>query len=386
MHKNWDGKVKLGIDAKWFFDGPPSGHMVVKNLVDEMIMNNNGRFEIFLLLNAKNKQQAQAYFPADVKLIFLFWMPNMLSNLLLVPLVARLYGIQIMLFQNFGSIWPQQLFKIVYIHDVLFLDHPQYYTRLEQLHFRQMKNLAARANGIITISNTEKERMIKNQVGDADDIAVVYHGINKNFKPLTHQPDEKIKEIINKYDLPERYLLYVGRVNTRKNINNLIRAVSLLYDNDLKLLVVGEQGRNCTDLEKLIHELHLAERVIFTGHVPENDLHLIYAIATVFCFPSYAEGFGLPPLEAMQCGVPVIVSHRTAIPEVCGDAATYIDPDDPADIAEKINTLLSDNCLYEEKMMAGIRHAAKFSWQQSANEILDLINYAYVDRKSYKEA
>ncbi|SDS99813.1 Glycosyltransferase involved in cell wall bisynthesis [Mucilaginibacter mallensis] len=386
MHKNREDKVKLGIDAKWFFEGPPSGHMVVKNLVDEMIINNNGRFEIFLLLNAKNKQQAQAYFPADVRLIFLFWMPNILSNLLLIPLMTRLYGIKIMLFQNFSSIWPQQLFKIVYIHDVLFLDHPQYYSRLEKLHFRQMKHLAGRANGIITISNTEKERMVKNQVGAADDIAVVYHGIHKSFKPLTHQPADRIQEVINKYDLPEKYLLYVGRVNSRKNINNLIRALSLLEDNDLKLLITGEQCHNSTDLEELIHTRHLADRVIFTGHVPENDLHLIYAIATVFCFPSYAEGFGLPPLEAMQCGVPVVVSNRTSVPEICGDAATYIDPDDPADIAKKINTLLNDSCLYEEKMMAGIRHAAKFSWQQSANEILDLISYAYVDRKSYKEA
>ncbi len=386
MHKNWEDKVKLGIDAKWFFEGPPSGHMVVKNLVDEIISNNKGRFEIFLLLNTKNKQQAQAYFPADVKLIFLVWMPNILSNMLLVPLIARLYGIKIMLFQNFSSIWPQQLFKIVYIHDVLFLDHPQYYSRLEKLHFRQMKHLAARANGIITISNTEKERMVKNQVGDADDIAVVYHGIHKNFKPLTHQPADRIQEVMNKYDLPEKYLLYVGRVNSRKNIANLIRAISLLKDNNLKLLITGEQCRNCADLEELIHAGHLADRIIFTGHVPENDLYLIYAIATIFCFPSYAEGFGLPPLEAMQCGVPVVVSNRTAMPEICGDAATYINPDDPADIAEKINTLLNDSCLYEEKMMAGIRHAAKFSWQQSANEILDLISYAYVDRKSYKEA
>lgn len=123
----------------------------------------------------------------------------------------------------------------------------------------------------------------------------------------------------------------------------------------------------------------VSHRVILTGHIPEEDLYLIYANATVFCFPSYAEGFGLPPLEAMQCGVPVVVSQRTAMPEVCGDAAIYIDPDYPGDIAEKINCLLNDKILYQKKVLEGIDHAKKFSWEVSANGILKLIGDAYIN-------
>jgi glycosyltransferase involved in cell wall biosynthesis len=372
-------KIKLGIDAKWFFKGPPSGNMVVKNLVNEMVNSNDEQFELYLLITRDFKKQAIDYFPSRVKLIFLPVVPNLLSNLLLIPLIARVYGIEAMLFQNFSSLWPRSLRKIVYIHDVLFLDYPQYYSGTELLYFKKMKRLAANADMIITISNTEKERLIKNKVAAAKSIAVVYHGINQAFKTLAHYTGDTIAAFGNKYHLPEKYLLCVGRVNIRKNISSLVSALSLLDNKAIKLVIVGEQGNDITILKDLIEAKGLSDRVIFTGHVPESDLYLIYASATVFCFPSYAEGFGLPPLEAMQCGVPVIVSNRTAMPEVCGNAAIYIDPDNEKDIADKINVLLNDSELYNRKITAGIDHVKKFSWRVSANEILKLIGDIYVN-------
>jgi glycosyltransferase involved in cell wall biosynthesis len=375
LHK----KIKLGIDAKWFFKGPPSGNMVVKNLVTEIVNNNDEQFELYLLITRDFKKQALDYFPAYVKLIFLPVIPNLLSNMLLIPLIARKYGLEVMLFQNFSSLWPQALRKIVYIHDVLFLDYPQYYSGSELMYFKEMKRLAAKADMIITISNSEKERLIKNNVAGENRIAVIYHGINRDFKTLANYSGEMLNTLSLKYQLPQRYLLYVGRVNIRKNIARLVSALNMLDDKAIKLVIVGELGNDITLLKDHIVQEGLADRVIFTGHVPETDLYLIYANATVFCFPSYAEGFGLPPLEAMQCGVPVIVSQRTAMPEVCGDAAIYIDPDDTEDIAEKINFLLSDVKLYDKKVTDGINHAKKFSWQISANGILKLIGDAYIN-------
>ena len=372
-------KIKLGIDAKWFFKGPPSGNMVVKNLVNEMVNNNDEQFELYLLITRDFKKQALDYFPAHVKLIFLPVIPNLLSNMLLVPWIARIYGLEAMLYQNFSSLWPQALCKIVYIHDVLFLDYPQYYSGSELRYFKEMKRLAARADMIITISNSEKERLVKNKVASENRIAVVYHGINRDFKTLANYPGEMVNALALKYRLPSKYLLYVGRVNIRKNIARLVSALNMLDDKAIKLVIVGELGNDITVLKNHITEEGLAHRIIFTGHVPESDLYLIYANATVFCFPSYAEGFGLPPLEAMQCGVPVIVSKRTALPEVCGDAAIYIDPDDAEDIAEKINFLLNDVNLYNKKVTDGINHAKKFSWQISANGILKLIGDAYIN-------
>lgn len=372
-------KIKLGIDAKWYFKGPPSGNMVVKNLVNQMVIDNDERFELYLLITKEFKKEATLHFPDRIKLVFLPSIPNMLSNVLLVPVIAHMYGLQAMLFQNFSSLWPGSLYKIVYIHDVLFLDYPQYYTGPELMYFKKMKRLAAKADMIITISNSEKERLVKNNVADASRVAVVYHGINQEFKALKDYSNDVVNTFALKYQLPQRYLLYVGRVNIRKNIARLVSAINLLDDKEIKLVIAGELGSDISILNDHIKAEGLTERIIFTGHVPEDDLHLIYANATVFCFPSYAEGFGLPPLEAMQCGVPVVVSERTAMPEVCGGAAIYIDPDHVENIAEKINFLLNDAGLYSKKVSEGIDHAKKFSWQISANRILKLIGDAYTN-------
>ncbi|WP_183561345.1 glycosyltransferase family 4 protein [Mucilaginibacter sp. SP1R1] len=372
-------KIKLGIDAKWFFKGPPSGNMVVKNLVNQMVSNHDEQFELYLLITRDFKKQAIAYFPASVNLIFLPVIPNMLSNMLLIPCIARIYGLEAVLFQNFSSLWPQAMRKIVFIHDVLFLDYPEYYSGSELVYFKKMKRLAANADMIITISNSEKERLVKNNVASESRIAVVYHGINQDFKTLANYSGDRVSAFAGKYNLPGKYLLYVGRVNIRKNIARLVSALNLLDDKNIKLVIAGELGNDIGTLREHIKTEKLSHRIIFTGHVPEDDLYLMYANATVFCFPSYAEGFGLPPLEAMQCGVPVIVSKRTAMPEVCGDAAIYIDPDHAEDIAEKINFLLNDADLYDQKVTDGINHAKKFSWQISANGILKLIGDAYVN-------
>jgi glycosyltransferase involved in cell wall biosynthesis len=372
-------KIKLGIDAKWYFKGPPSGNMVVKNLVDEMIICNNDHIELYLLITNEFKKQATGYFPGHVKLIFLPAIPNLLNNVFLIPIYARRFGLEAILFQNFNSLWPKDLLKVVYIHDVLFLDHPQYYSTAELFYFRKMKRLAAKADLIITISNTEKERLVMNNVAERPKISVFYHGINSNFKVISSYSAARVKAVVFKYHLPQRYLLCVGRVNIRKNISGLVSALKLLDDKTIKLVIVGEQGNTADALKTQLQAESLADRVIFTGHVPEDDLHLIYANATVFCFPSFAEGFGLPPLEAMQCGVPVIVSNRTAMPEICGDAAVYINPDDAEDIAQKINNLLNDHELYSRKVTAGVNHASGFTWPKSANGILKLISDAYIN-------
>ncbi|WP_121810843.1 glycosyltransferase family 4 protein [Mucilaginibacter kameinonensis] len=382
---NQDLKIRVGIDAKWYFDGPPSGHMVVKNLVDEIIKAGDDRVELCLFLVSKNKKKAKAHFPERVRLIFLPGIPNLLSNLFLLPFMTLLYDIDVVLFQNFGSAWPARALKIVYIHDVLFLDYPQYYTKAEVGYFKQMVRFAANVDQIITISNCEKERMHKHGLDAPLGINVVYHGINGAFKPLHTYSEDDIIALEQKYNLPQAYLLYVGRVNIRKNLIGLVRALAHLPKSDLKLIIAGERG-NYPELDDYIALRQLEDHVVFTGHIPETDLHLLYARARIFCFPSYAEGFGLPPLEAMQCGVPVVVSNRTAMPEICGQAALYADPDDEGAIAAAIGSFLNSKDLYDEKVNLGITQSRKFSWNKASQEILTLIIEAYVSRENYSEA
>ncbi|WP_454803215.1 glycosyltransferase family 4 protein [Mucilaginibacter phyllosphaerae] len=375
-------KTNLGIDAKWYFKGPPSGRMVVKNLVDEIILNNNGRFNLFLLISGKFVKQATEYFPKEVKIISLPDMPNLLSVLFVVPIIALRYQLTALLFQNFTSPWPKNLIKITYIHDVLFLDYPKYYSKLESIYFRQMKRLAIHANSIIAISASEKKRLIANRFASDSHIDIVYHGINESFKASENYSDNEIYAIKNKYQLPARYLLFVGRINIRKNILNLVKALFFLDDVTIPLLIAGEKGDVYEELKRFIHEANLNDRIIFTGHLPEKDLQLVYACATIFCFPSYAEGFGLPPLEAMKCGVPVVTSNLTAMPEVCGNAAMYIDPDNPYDIARKINELLNNPGLYNAQVKKGFHRSADFVWSNAANQILTIIEERSGNRKT----
>jgi glycosyltransferase involved in cell wall biosynthesis len=376
---NTTKKINVGIDAKWFFKGPPSGKMVVKNLVDEMILNNHDRFNLFLLINSKYSKQAAEYFPAEVNIILLPEIPNLFSNLLLVPIVALRYNLKIVLFQNFTSAWPGKLYKIAYIHDVLFLDYPQYYSKSERFYFKQMKRSAFKANCIIAISSSEKKRLVANNFANESHIKVVYHGVNSGFRPVTEYAEDDVYSVINRYNLPGRYILFVGRINIRKNLLNLVKALTLLDDINIPLLIVGERDNLYDDLEKYIGAEKLGRRITFIGHVAEEDLRLIYACATIFCFPSFAEGFGLPPLESMKCGVPVVTSDRTAMPEICGNAAMYFDPDNPYDIARKINLLLNNPELYDDKIKKGLDRAANFVWANSAQQILTIIEQASVN-------
>lgn len=371
-------KINVGIDAKWFFKGPPSGTTVVKNLIDEMIINNDGRFNLFLLITSKYKKQAEAYFPANVGLIAMPDIPNLLLNRFLVPFLALRYNLKAVLLQNFACTWPKKVFKVAYIHDVLFLDYPQYFSKAELFYFKQMKRLAVQADSIVAISGSEKNRLIDNNIFKKDHIDVVYHGLDNGFKPVMNYPKEQVYYVVNKYDLPVKYLLFVGRINIRKNLINLVKALAFIDDTDIRLLIVGEKNNLYVDLANHINQKKINERIIFTGHVPEKDLQLIYACATIFCFPSFAEGFGLPPLEAMKCGVPVVVSNRTAMPEICGDAAIYINPDDPQDIGIKINLLLNDRKLYNKKVKQGLIRAAEFVWSNAAKQILTIIERADV--------
>ncbi|QXV66390.1 glycosyltransferase family 4 protein [Mucilaginibacter sp. 21P] len=376
---NTGNKINVGIDAKWFFSGPPSGNMVVKNLVNEMILHNHDRFNLHLFIPSKFKKQAQALFPADVKLIGLPEIPNLLSNQFLVPLAALRHKLKAVLFQNFASTWPGKLHKIAYIHDVLFLDYPEYYSGTERFYFKQMKRLASRSDTVIAISESEKERLLSNNVSGSSNTSVVYHGINESFKPKSFYSNSEVQALADSYGLPAKYLLFVGRVNVRKNLLNLVKALLYISNQDIPLVIAGERNNLTDELETLIAQHNLSHRIIITGHVPEADLQVIYACATIFCFPSYAEGFGLPPLEAMKCGVPVIVSDRTAMPEVCGDAAVYIDPDNPYDIARKIDTLLNNPDLYNDKVAKGLQRAEKFVWSRSAQQILTIIEEAGVN-------
>lgn len=360
--------MKVGIDAKWLFNGPPSGRIVVKQLVKELLRGNYKQHQFYFFLDRKDKNLPFPYPIGDNVLVYVNSPLNLISNLFILPKYSKKYNLDVVLFQNFGS--HSKINKVVYIHDVLFIDYPEFFSFKERLYFSLFKPLARKAQSIITISQTEKDRIIKHQFG-RENVSYVHHGVDEKFKPLSEHNINDVHKFKEKYNLPNEFILYLGRLNVRKNIINLINAMKSI---ELPLVIIGSHDHKSDDLKGRIRELDLEEKIFFTGFIKECELPLAYASAKIFCFPSYAEGFGLPPLEAMASGTPVIVSNRTSLPEVCGDAALYIDPDQPLDIAEKINNLLASEKEMETLSQKGIDWSKKFTWETSVKKLMNILS------------
>jgi len=367
-------KVKLALDAKWYFEGPPSGRMVLRNIVDHLLLQGN-EYELYLFIQNKYKGDAIDLWGAfpNVHLVFVPKLITLLSNVFLIHFYALYYRVNVVLFQNYTTLFPGSYKKIVYMHDILFVDFPEYYSIKERIYFRSMVWLAKWADAIVTISNTEKSRFVRHNLSAEKKIAVIHHGISENFKQLTSYTSSDILSVCDKYKLPEKFILYVGRVNVRKNILSLVDSLYLMKDKSVKLLIVGGKKTDDRRIYELVIDHKLEDRIVFLGFVPDCDLYKLYACAFIFCFPSFAEGFGLPPLEAMKCGVPVIVSNRTALPEVCGNAALYINPDNSQDLADSIDKLLTNEILYKTMKDKAIEHSASFTWESAVDQLLTLM-------------
>jgi glycosyltransferase involved in cell wall biosynthesis len=363
--------MRIGIDAKWYFNGPPSGVRVIQNLINSLLDFDHEN-EYFIFLSVKSKGMVVPFKRKGVTIVYVWAGNNLLSNVIALPLKANRLHLDVMLCQNFVS--PFQKGKtFVYIFDVLFKTYPQFFTKPERLYFFCIKYLAWFADGLITISETEKNRLAEYRYARKENIHAIHIGVDKSFKILEKHTPSEVNEVKLKYKLPENFLLYVGRLNARKNIENLLGALPLVKNKTIPLVIVGKEDWKQFNYDKLLSSNGIKDRIHFTGWTDDVDLPIIYSLATIFCFPSYAEGFGLPPLEAMASGVPVIVSNTTSLPEVCGDAAIYIDPEKPQQTALAIDQLLENDDLAQNKIQAGLNQASTYTWEKTALAIYKVL-------------
>lgn len=364
--------MKIGIDAKWFFNGPASGKIVIQNLVKELVRANT-KNDLYFFLDENEKTKDFPYKRVNIHPVYVWAKNNLLSNVFVLPGHANKLKLDVIVFQNFVSVHGN-FKKIAFIHDVLFLSNPEFYSWKERLYLWPLKYLTKYSDAVCTVSYEEKKRLIfYGYKGKNGEIDVVYHGVDELFKPVEKYEQQYIESIRAKYKLPDVFILFVGRLNVRKNIYNLLRSIPHLKNKSVSLVIVGEKEWKMFDHKKLADDLKISDRLIFTGFLQGKELACIYSLAKVFCFPSYAESFGLPALEAMSSGVPVVVSNTTSLPEICGDSGSYINPDKPEEIANTISWLLENNDLWNIKRLQGIERAGFFTWKNSADSLLKCI-------------
>jgi len=229
------------------------------------------------------------------------------------------------------------------------------------------------ADQIIAISNSTKQDLIRYFQVPEEKITVTHLAADECFQPL---PFDKVQVFREKYGLDFPFILYVGTLEPRKNLPTLIKAFYYLKKKNIhhKLVIAGGKGWKYDPIFQTISDLNLIKDIHFTGYVPKEDLPLLYNAADAFVYPSLYEGFGLPPLEAMACGCPVITSNTSSLPEVVGDAGIMINPCDYDKLAEAIDNIISDTDLKIQFSKMGQVRAAQFSWNKCAEETLKIYN------------
>jgi glycosyltransferase involved in cell wall biosynthesis len=255
------------------------------------------------------------------------------------------------------------------LHDLIFLFHPETHKPLNRWFLTlMMPRFLRAADAVIAVSECTKRDAIRFYGIPEEKITVIYEGVNPRFRPAS---PEAIAAVRARYNLPEHFILYVGTIEPRKNLTALLEAFHhLLATHDLRLVFVGKKGWLYEGFFRRLRELGLEDRVIFTGYVPDEDLPAIYSAADLFVFPSLYEGFGLPVLEAMACGTPVVCSNTSCLPEVAGDAALLVDPADVRALAGAMERALTDEALRVTLRARVMGKARGFTWEQAAQKTL----------------
>ena len=263
---------------------------------------------------------------------------------------------------------------VVTIHDLSFMKLPGVFQAANRSYLRFFTRLSVRraARVIVVSENTRRDAALLLGI-PLERIAVVPNGVDDTFHPIQNQT--LIAEFRRQRDIPDKIILFVGTIEPRKNVGTLIRAYAQLRAKgsvEHKLVIGGSVGWMYEPIFALVEELGLSEEVLFPGFLSPEELTLWYNAAELFAYPSLYEGFGLPPLEAMACGTPVITSNASALPEVVGKAGIMLDPHDADAWAETMERVLLDAELCDSLKKAGLKRAQQFSWQKTAQMTANL--------------
>jgi glycosyltransferase involved in cell wall biosynthesis len=310
-----------------------------------------------------------------------------------LPISATFFTGQVDLYHGPDFVLPPlngKLRKIVTVHDLAFLEHPEFAVpQLADYLKKVVPEAVAAADAVVAVSGATRRALIEHFATPPASITLVPNGIRSYLRRVTDPL--LIEAARHKFGLKSPLVLGVGTLEPRKNHLGLIKAFHKAASSADKqarpamLAIAGGQGWMYEQTRLAVAELKLEKRVRFLGRVSDLDLMLLYSLADVFVFPSFFEGFGVPPLEAMACGAPVITSHSSSLPEVVGDAALLVDPHDNGAIAQAMLRVLGNPQLQEELRQKGYERARRFTWAASARKMLSIYEQVYAGKTAFND-
>jgi glycosyltransferase involved in cell wall biosynthesis len=310
--------------------------------------------------------------PTERRLVRIAW------EQLVWPIQAMRAKIDLLHSMAFVTPWWSPCPTVVTVYDLSFIQFPDRFPALQRWYLTsQTRRSCRQARRVIAISESGRQDVHQFFGVPLEQIDVVRPGVDSCYQPL---PVADIAAFRRRENLPEKFVLHVGTLQPRKNLSVLLEAFAGLDRPDLQLVLVGGRGWLFDEIFQRVTRLGLQKRVRFAGYVPDQDLPLWYNAAALFVFPSLYEGFGMPVVEAMACGTPVIAANTSSIPEAAGEAAILFEPQDVTELAERMDAVLDDPALLTKMHEQGLLQAQQFSWQRAGRETAAVYRKALLQR------
>lgn len=378
----------IGIDARLFGTAQAAG---IGTYAEELVGN---------LIKIDEENRYTVFIPREISDFFPFYAKNLkkrvvayphysYSEQLLYPGVLAAAQLDLIHYTNFNSpVFYTRSKSVVTIHDLTLWFYPGRRAEnwLRRWAYRHViRKSCENATRVIAVSQHTKKDIVKYLKIDPNKVDVVYEGVPSRYRPI--KDSKKIEAIKTKYNISRPFFLYVGQWRPHKNLVRMLRAFALLrhrYNVDYQLVLVGKADADAPEVKTTIKKLGIQEAVIITGYVADGDLPYFYSEAEAFIFPSLYEGFGIPPLEAMASGTPVLSSSASVMPEVLGDAALFFDPTNIEDMAQAMHKLVTTYRTKRELREKGFRQVKKYSYTKMAQQTLAVYKKVLLSEGSSK--
>jgi glycosyltransferase involved in cell wall biosynthesis len=367
-------KIRVGINASKVFDVHTGVGRYTSNLCRSIIKTGSvkGRFYTPGRMGKTNRTDIEGINLEGATVTKQNNTLRILWEQMILPIYSRKDRLDLLHYTDHAlSLFQRSRPTIITVHDIAYVRFSNLLNKSRQIYKKNILKSSIERADIIVADSLSTKRDILNYYGIKENkIKVVHLGVESRFRPISNVEKYRIKN-----NLPSKMILNVGTLEPRKNVVTLIRAFKRLREKgcmDYKLVIAGEKGWLYKQIFKEVERSDLMQEILFLGVVSDEDLPMLYNCAGIFVYPSLYEGFGLPPLEAMACGIPVITSNTSSLPEVIGDAGIMIDPTDVGSLCEAMYNVLSKKELWNHMSGMGLERSKLFSWEKAAKKILEI--------------